>query len=132
MNTDPVSAEVRRIMRERSGGICEVCAVAYATNLHHRKNRSQGGGHDPTNLLHLCGSGTTGCHGFITGHPKLSYEYGYSVRSRLDPAAVPVRLARRGWTVLDPAGGYTSVAPTTDLPDPPAESPSGGPGQPPP
>jgi hypothetical protein len=106
----------RRIVRERSGGICEVCAVAYATNFHHRKNRSQGGGWCPSNGLDVCGSGTTGCHGFITAHPKLSYEYGYSVRMGLtDPAQVPVRLAGRGWTLLDPAGDYTSVyAPTRE------------------
>jgi hypothetical protein len=119
----------RRIVRERSGGICEVCAVAYATNFHHRKNRSQGGLWCPSNGLDLCGSGSTGCHGFITSHPKLSYEYGYSVRSGRDPARSPVRLARRGWTLLDSTGSYLPI--TTDLPDPPAESPSGGPGQPP-
>jgi hypothetical protein len=99
--------EARRIVRERSGGICEVCGIAYATNFHDRKNRSQGGKREPANGLDVCGSGTTGCHGFITGHPKLSYENGWSVRSGGNPAEVPVRLPRHGWVLLDQVGGYT-------------------------
>lgn len=116
----------RRLVRERSGGICEVCAIAYATNFHHRKNRSQGGRWTPENGLDVCGSGSTGCHGFITANPKLSYEYGWAVRSRMNPELVAVRLAGRGWTFLDSTGAYLPI--TADRPGPPVEAPPGGPG----
>jgi hypothetical protein len=70
--------------------MCELCALARATNWHHRKNRSQGGQHVRSNALHLSGSGTTGCHGMVTESPERAYERGWSVRSGFDPAEVPV------------------------------------------
>lgn len=93
----------RQILLDRSGGICEVCGIASATNWHHRKNRSQGGGDELSNALHLCGSGTTGCHGRITEHPAESYRCGWSVRSGHDPLTTPV-LRRREWVLLDNEG----------------------------
>ena len=85
-----VSSRVRRQLQERSEGYCEACGLARANNAHHRKNRSQGGQDDLSNLLLLCGSGTTGCHGWITEHPAESYENGRSVRQHRDPRDVPV------------------------------------------
>lgn len=41
-------------------GRCAVCGDARVTK-HHAVPRSQGGTNGPQ--LHLCGSGTTGCHG---------------------------------------------------------------------
>jgi hypothetical protein len=96
--------QTRRIVRERSEGLCERCGVAYATNVHHRKNRSQGGRWDPANCLHLCGSGTTGCHGYITSTPVQARAGGWTVRSGWDPQSVPVRLAGMGWRLLGPNG----------------------------
>lgn len=88
----------------RSGGVCERCGVAPATNWHHRKNRSQGGDDTLPNALHLCGSGTTGCHGYVTEHPADSYDKGWSVRRAFDPADVPVY--RMGeWVLLTASGG---------------------------
>jgi hypothetical protein len=80
----------REAVAGRSGGYCEYCGHR-ATNMHHRVNRSQGGGWSPVNILHLCGSGTTGCHGFFTHQPELAYEMGVSVHRADDPAAIPVR-----------------------------------------
>jgi hypothetical protein len=75
----------RPIVRERSGGACEVCipgvCLGRATNMHHRKPESHGGESVPVNLLHVCGSGTTGCHGYIEHHRAESYENGWLVRS---------------------------------------------------
>lgn len=81
----------REKLRARSLGVCELCGAAPATNFHHRKNRSQLGGHNLSNALHLCGSGTTGCHGLVTEHPKDAYDNGWSVRSGFNPADVPVK-----------------------------------------
>lgn len=104
-----VATKVRNQLRERSQGFCERCGMARATNVHHRKNRSQLGGNELSNLLHLCGSGTTGCHGFITANPKLSYENGWSVKSHDDPATIPVMY--RGFLVrLDDLGNMWEAA----------------------
>ena len=52
------------IVAERSGGMCEVCHVMPATNIHHRRFLGRGGMHNIANLLHLCGNGNIdGCHG---------------------------------------------------------------------
>ncbi|WP_158170948.1 HNH endonuclease [Rhodococcus sp. JT-3] len=99
----------RRIVKERSGGYCEVrirgICTGRAESVHHRKNRSQGGSWAPSNLLHLCGDGVRGCHGWITEHPALSYDNGWAVRGCNVPAEEPVFVAR-GLVLLDDTGNY--------------------------
>jgi hypothetical protein len=54
---------IRAKVRERSGGVCEVCFSAPATDQHHRKFRSRSGEHAVENLLDVCGPGNAfGCH----------------------------------------------------------------------
>jgi hypothetical protein len=102
----PIPKAQRDLLKIRSQGRCEVCGVAPATNFHHRKNRSQGGAHDLSNALHVCGSGTTGCHGWITEHPIKAFDNGWSVRSSQVPAEVVVK--RKGqWVWLDDLGYVT-------------------------
>lgn len=59
----------------------------------------------PANLVVLCGSGTTGCHGWVESHRAEAYDAGLLVRRGLrTPAEVP--LDWHGETVwLDIAGG---------------------------
>jgi hypothetical protein len=59
---------VKAIMRRRSGGLCEVCGRAVATDFHHRRPRGAGGTsvawvNLPANGLHIC----RGCHDRIEG-----------------------------------------------------------------
>lgn len=103
-----IPREVRQALRERSSGdpdygVCEICGKP-ATNAHHRKNKSQGGKDVLSNLLMLCGSGTTGCHGFITRHPKTASLHGWTVWSYEDPATKPVSLSPQR-VLLDDEGG---------------------------
>ena len=70
---------------ERSGGRCEaavegVCKVQ-GTNAHHKRMSGQGGTDDPSNLLWVCGSGTTGCHGWIHANPEAATALGLLVSS---------------------------------------------------
>lgn len=102
---DPAETQARAVVKVRSGGVCERCGRAPATNWHHRQGRSAGGVWSPENGLHLCGSGSTGCHGEVTVNPAISYEMGWSVRSTQNPAHVPVWLAGKGWHYLLPDGG---------------------------
>jgi hypothetical protein len=99
-----VPARLKSSLVERASGACEVCGSRSANNAHHRKNLSQGGTHELSNLLLLCGSGTTLCHGWITEHPGAAKrEYGWSVWRSDEPADVPV-LYRGQWVKLDNDG----------------------------
>lgn len=101
--------QARRLVRERSGGICEVCSAARATNFQHRKGRSQGGRWTASNGLDVCGSGTTGCHGYIHAHPDEACVKGWTVKSWDDERAVPVDLPAFGPVLLNDEGGWTAV-----------------------
>ncbi len=72
----------------RDNGNCARCGITLSGfySLHHRKPRGMGGtkdprSDDPRNLIHLCGSGTTGCHGLIESHRAQAYETGWLLRS---------------------------------------------------
>jgi len=101
-------AVVRALVRARSGGVCEVCGNARATNYQHRKNRSQGGLWSASNGLAVCGTGTTGCHGRIHANPAEAVSKGHQVRSYADPLLIPV-LTRHGWLRLTDAGSCLEV-----------------------
>lgn len=100
----------RALVYERSQGVCEVCGRARATNWHHRQNASQGGLWCPSNGLHVCGSGTTGCHGMITVNPRIARERGWSVPSWGNPIETPVFLAGQGWVLLKDDGAFEESA----------------------
>jgi hypothetical protein len=97
--------------------MCEVCDAEPASNFHHRKPRGMGGTrlpiHGPEWLLHLCGTGTTGCHGHIENHPELSYSMGWKIRGIRHPRDAPVRLHGQ-WYILLPDGGKAPHRWTTD------------------
>ena len=89
-----IPAANRQKVEDRSGGICEACGEKPATEIHHRRYKSRGGGHEVSNLLHVCGWGNhTGCHGEAHGPggegPGWSVESGYR-----PPSDYPVK--RRG------------------------------------
>lgn len=66
---------------------------------------------EPANLITLCGSGTTGCHGWVEAHPVHAKELGLSVsRNGPPPSEVPV-LTLDGWVLLDNDGGQIPYAP---------------------
>ena len=90
MTANPIPAKLRRLVEERSEGVCEGCGSAPATNLHHRQFLSRGGVHAAWNLIHLCGMGNTsgGCHG--KAHGGDGEALGWSVHSWDDPQHVPV------------------------------------------
>lgn len=97
----------REIVYARSGGRCERCALVPGTNWHHR--RAAGRIWTPENGLHLCGSGTTGCHGWVTEHPTISKEWGWVVSNYAVPLDQPV--VRFGvWVMLHQDGGITRLA----------------------
>ena len=105
-------------LHERALHCCEVCGGRGATNAHHRVNAGQGGRATRGNLLLVCGSGTTGCHGRITANPAWARAQSYTVGGTFEPCDVPVVRWSR-WTgspqvvLLDDRGG---IAPTDRTP----------------
>lgn len=102
------AVEGRRLVETRCGGRCERCGTAGYT-VHHRRKRSQGGSWDASNLLALCGSGTTGCHGWVEAHPKAAHEQGFWLFEGETSAATAVRLWGRE-VLLGDNGRYLSPA----------------------
>jgi hypothetical protein len=97
----------RTIVAARSGGVCEVCGARRADSMHHRVKRGRGGPWTPSNILHTCGSGTTGCHGRIEAHPAIAADFGYDLPTGEVPTTVPVWLRNvHGWAwwLLDDEG----------------------------
>ena len=109
------SEETRRMVAGRDGYRCVRCGddldrIWSGHSIHHRHLRSHPYEHvhSPANLICLCGSGTTGCHGWVHAHPAKAREYGWIVfMGNEHPETVPVWDARRGWMLLDDGGGWT-------------------------
>lgn len=70
----------------------------------------------PQNLLALCGSGTTGCHGWVESHRKDSYEAGYLLYDLDDPLIHPYRDGSGQWWLLMEDGGKTPHEPASPPP----------------
>lgn len=102
-DTGPTPAQ-RALVAERAAYACELCGRALVEadggwvvthSFHHRQARGMGGSsrpdvNSPANILLLCGTGTTGCHGFVEAHRTSAEAEGWLVRHGQDPAAVEV------------------------------------------
>jgi len=68
-------------------GRCRACGVVGRDRLNraHLVPKGQRGDDVPQNIVPLCGSGTTGCHGALTDHHR---------------ASAPSRLEGQEWTVV--------------------------------
>lgn len=111
----------RRIVRERCWGRCELCRAGSPLTFAHRRNRSHGGAWAPSNGLALCGSGTTGCHGWTEANPTWAYQGGWRIHGdQTPPSEVPVWLNNPwpGWWLLDDQGGLISLDADYDRPPP--------------
>lgn len=110
----PTAAESRRAhgaVMARAGGLCEVCGLRRATEVHHRLHRSHGGPDTVENQLAVCGWGNhTGCHGRAHSD-SLRYVNGWAVRSGYDPGAVWVLYrGRRAYLTADGGVRYGEAA----------------------
>lgn len=112
-STDPDKETVDAVLA-RDGGKCMSCGdplcgrrgIEYS--LHHRKRRSQGGDNRKSNLVSLCGHGTSGCHGFVHSEIARARQAGFLLRSTENPAEVPVE-HYAGTRLLDDEGGFTVI-----------------------
>lgn len=103
-----------RLVDERDGHACVRCGrslQATSGSRHHRLRRRDGG-HRASILVLLCGSGTTGCHGWVHANPRAARALGYiipALRSALDPEVVPMWTFAHGWLQLNDRGTSTRL-----------------------
>ena len=110
--------ESKRIALERQGWHCLRCGVNIhdpsrwpGRSGHHRQLRRAADPdvrHSPANIVELCGSGDTGCHGWVHRHVAEAERLGLIVPFGMDPLAIPVRDWRGKWFRLNQDG--TAVA----------------------
>jgi hypothetical protein len=65
--------------------------------------------HDVSNLICVCGTGVTGCHGLIHKYQTWAYENGWLVKGTSDlilPVDTPIMVHGRGLVYLDDSGHY--------------------------
>lgn len=111
-------------LRERNDKIdrreqqrCARCGVIIwaGGSRHHRKFKGRRGGDEVSNGILLCGSGTTGCHGWAHAHPVSARMKGFALESHEDPKFHPVEHALYGVVWLDDDGGYSHEPPRSPL-----------------
>lgn len=88
-----VPQAVRDVVLERDEQQCRRCwrsIVGRPYSIHHRKLRSRGGDDSLPNLVTLCGSGTTGCHGWVHANPEKATTHGWMVESWRKPDEAPI------------------------------------------
>jgi hypothetical protein len=79
-------------------------------SLQHRRARGMGGTRrsetdQPANLLLVCGTGTTECHGWIESQPAQAIARGFRIAAGATPARIPyVDWTGREWILTDDGG----------------------------
>lgn len=105
-----MTVEFRAMILTRAGGRCEKCGGPLNIHsLHHRRPRGMGGTRNPalsaaSNFLALCGTGTTGCHGWVESNRTVAYLRGLLLRTGSDPTTTPYVDDRGHWWLLDDHG----------------------------
>lgn len=108
---------VEHIVFTRDEGCCGSCGGAITGtrgvdwSIHHRAPRGSGGTkrawvNQPANLILLCGSGTTGCHGNTESHRDRSIAEGFLLRAngRAIATDIPIRHEIHGLVLLNDSG----------------------------
>ena len=101
MRPGDFSEDARAAIFEAGGWRCVGCGNSSPLTTQHRIARGMGGTSlrligSPTNGVALCGSGTTGCHGWAESHPLAAGMLGWRVSRHEDPTDVPW-WTRFGW-----------------------------------
>jgi hypothetical protein len=102
---------VREAVFDRDGFCCVACGFGGGLQPHHRIPVGRGGSSDPqahavVNLVAVCPE----CHDGIHRNPLLARQVGLLVARGVDPAAIPVFSATRGFVFLTGDGWFADVA----------------------
>jgi hypothetical protein len=128
MTAEFTAKQVRTMFFEREEQACFYCRRSLAWSLrgsmlsggwslHHRKGRGMGGTREHMTFPHglvLCGTGTTGCHGWVTENPEEAFKYGLCVpKNATTPEFAPVNVRVRDkagrWFLLTQDGRRVEV-----------------------
>lgn len=109
--------ETRTAVVQRDRWQCVRCGkdvTSHPANIQHRKPRGMGGTRDASvnkaaNLILLCGTGTTGCHGWVETHREAAHEAGWSIPWWASPEKVPVTYPDGRMYTLTNDGGKKAV-----------------------
>jgi 5-methylcytosine-specific restriction endonuclease McrA len=85
------------VKKALSAWCCRLCGDPNTT-AHHLVPRSLGGDDVVSNLVLLCGSGTTGCHGLVEAHDPQALA---QLRARLTDAELRYAIAKKGEAWLE-------------------------------
>ncbi|MGB3443852.1 MAG: HNH endonuclease signature motif containing protein [Actinophytocola sp.] len=97
LESSTIPKAIREAVLERDDHACVRCGVAIQRpyySLQHRDPRGAGGSrllHTMANLVTLCGSGTTRCHGHVESYRDESKAHGWLVPNGAVPEEWPVR-----------------------------------------
>lgn len=109
-DTGPDQATVDLVL-ERDCLSCVLCGDqllgerGFGWSIHHRKLRSQGGDNRLSNLVAVCGHGTSGCHRVIHHRVAKALQGGWLLKSTAEPAAMSMQHSQFGLVLLDDRGG---------------------------
>lgn len=116
------SSEALEIVQERDKGCCAFCHKPISGergrdwSLHHRRPAGMGGDkkpetHGPANLVLLCGSGTTYCHGRVESNRADAMARGYLLSRHAvnPPSSFAIEHAVHGYVYLLDDGSVRQV-----------------------
>jgi hypothetical protein len=105
-----VPKRVTALVDGRDAEECQLCGISLIVrsgSRHHRLRRAVAG-HRVSDLILLCGSGSSQCHGWAHSHPEAARALGIIIpanrRPELNPAQVPLFTFRYGWVLLGDDG----------------------------
>lgn len=82
-------------------GRCRACGTTRSLNRAHLVPKGQRGDDVDANIVPLCGSGTTGCHGKLTDHSRGWPLIAAALRRSLTPDEIAYVTAKKGRDWLD-------------------------------
>jgi len=109
-------AKIRAYVCGRELGLCRCCRFRLAESMHEIRPRSLGGKVSRRNSIAVCGSGTSGCHGFLQAHGISCYPVDSDTAEGVlfftpvtDQAREWIRLGRRTHIESAPMAAYEAA-----------------------
>lgn len=106
-----VQEDVRWTVLARAFYKCERCKSDFnkGVSVHHRRPRMMGGSknldlHQPANLIALCGTGISGCHGWVESNRNKARELGYLIIKIESAEEIPFQDTNGDWWLIDNDG----------------------------
>lgn len=118
-----VDDETRWTVFARGFYKCERCHqdLLGGSSVHHRRPRMMGGSknemlHKPANLILLCGSGTSGCHGWVESHRMEARTFGFLIHKVESAEEIPFKDVYGNWWHIDNEGQKRQLDTFRDIP----------------